>query len=102
MPAGVPEDTANYTKYDLRSVNGGGKDSCSADSGAPLIDEKKRLVGIVSFGVSCGERMILDVYTKVSSYLDFITNAGGVGSGSQPSNDFDGSDNFILGAWPPT
>lgn len=60
--------------------------------------KKKRLVGIASFDVSCGVRIILGVYTKVSSYLDFITNGGGVGGGNQPSNDFDGSDNFIPGA----
>lgn len=31
-----------------------GKDSCQGDSGGPLVAEGK-LVGIVSFGVGCGE-----------------------------------------------
>lgn len=48
------------------------------DSGGPLIDQKERnramcehtVEGLVSFGRGCGE---LGVYTRVSSYLDWIT-----------------------------
>ncbi|XP_045120798.1 phenoloxidase-activating factor 3-like [Portunus trituberculatus] len=55
-----------------------GRDSCRGDSGGPLIDQKERtggrcehtVEGIVSFGRGCGE---LGVYTRVSSYLDWIT-----------------------------
>ncbi|KAK8932375.1 hypothetical protein H634G_04842 [Metarhizium anisopliae BRIP 53293] len=94
---GVPQITQNMI---CAGVSGGAQDSCYGDSGGPLVDaNSKTLVGIVSFGLACGHPTAPGVYTKVSSYLDFISNAGGVGSGgNQPSNDFD---NFIPGAWPP-
>ncbi|KID93691.1 Peptidase S1/S6, chymotrypsin/Hap, partial [Metarhizium majus ARSEF 297] len=86
-------------------VSGGGKDSCFGDSGGPLVEKGKKLVGIVSWGRYCGHPMAPAAYTKVSSYLDYISKVGGFGGGNQPSNDFDGSDNFLPGAlpgaWPP-
>lgn len=55
-------------------AGGGGKQSCSGDSGGPVVDMKRnQLVGIVSFGRKCG--MVAkdpDVYTRVSAYRDFI------------------------------
>ncbi|EGX89764.1 Peptidase S1/S6 [Cordyceps militaris CM01] len=56
-------------------VPGGAKDSCFGDSGGPLVDaSSKTLVGIVSFGLACGHPTAPGVYTKVSSFLDFIKN----------------------------
>ncbi|XP_047480735.1 venom protease-like [Penaeus chinensis] len=54
-----------------------GKDSCQGDSGGPLLYQNSRnvpcehtVIGVVSFGQGCGR---LGVYTRVSSYLDWIT-----------------------------
>ncbi|XP_042893484.1 venom peptide isomerase heavy chain-like [Penaeus japonicus] len=55
-----------------------GKDSCQGDSGGPLLYQATRdgvacehtVIGVVSFGKGCGR---LGVYTRVSSYLDWIT-----------------------------
>ncbi|XP_044765999.1 serine protease snake-like [Coccinella septempunctata] len=56
----------------------GGHDTCQGDSGGPLLITKKSnkckffLVGITSFGKSCGEANTAAVYTKVSAYIDWI------------------------------
>lgn len=57
-----------------------GEDTCSGDSGGPLMDSKligaqmrKTVVGIVSFGPgTCGIEDQPAVYTKVSEFLDWI------------------------------
>ncbi|KAL4703495.1 hypothetical protein ACJJTC_011297 [Scirpophaga incertulas] len=56
----------------------GGKDTCQGDSGSPLQVASKdnqcifRIVGITSFGRKCAETGRPAVYTRVSSYLDWI------------------------------
>lgn len=56
----------------------GGHDTCQGDSGGPLLVTKKSnkckfyLIGITSFGKSCGEPNTAAVYTKVSAYLSWI------------------------------
>lgn len=54
----------------------GGKDSCFGDSGGPLIVRAgptgALLVGIVSFGDGCARPNHPGVYTRVSSYADWI------------------------------
>lgn len=54
----------------------GVKDSCKGDSGGPLITRAGPtgylLVGIVSFGDGCGKRGKPGVYTRVSTYRDWI------------------------------
>jgi secreted trypsin-like serine protease len=56
----------------------GGKDSCFGDSGGPLIVADKNSakgytqVGIVSWGPQCGNPLFPGVYTRVSSFSDWI------------------------------
>jgi len=54
----------------------GGKDACSGDSGGPLIcaDEERQpvLMGITSWGFGCARPDTPGVWTRVSSYLDWI------------------------------
>lgn len=77
------QDDYSLTKIRLGSGQvcaGGikGQDSCSADSGGPLMffDQIKAshvLAGIVSFGPrNCGTAGLPGVYTKVEHYIDWI------------------------------
>ncbi|XP_004483245.1 tissue-type plasminogen activator [Dasypus novemcinctus] len=50
-------------------------DACQGDSGGPLVcmkDNRMTLVGIISWGLGCGQKDIPGVYTKVANYLDWI------------------------------
>ncbi len=55
-----------------------GVDSCNGDSGGPLAYKKSKpedpwyLIGIVSYGTSLCGKGSPGVYTKVTSYLDWI------------------------------
>ncbi|XP_012526488.3 transmembrane protease serine 11G [Monomorium pharaonis] len=54
----------------------GGRDSCQGDSGGPLLHQLANgrwvNIGIVSWGIRCGEPGYPGIYTRVSSYLDWI------------------------------
>ncbi|XP_011866109.1 PREDICTED: venom protease-like [Vollenhovia emeryi] len=58
----------------------GGKDACQGDSGGPLMSPDRRnqrtyyIIGVVSYGFKCAEPGYPGVYSKVSSFLDFITS----------------------------
>lgn len=56
----------------------GGKDTCYGDSGGPIqvITPRNQcifhIVGVTSFGKACAAKNTAGVYTRVSSYLDWI------------------------------
>ncbi|XP_076338710.1 serine protease 30-like [Tachypleus tridentatus] len=53
----------------------GGQDSCQGDSGGPLLvkeGDKFVIIGVVSAGIGCARPLLPGLYTKVSSYLDWI------------------------------
>ncbi|CAI6091964.1 hypothetical protein V2G26_013464 [Clonostachys chloroleuca] len=62
----------------------GGKDSCSGDSGGPIIDESGTLVGLVSWGQGCAQAGFSGVYARLGALLDFI-NENVNGDGTTPS-----------------
>jgi secreted trypsin-like serine protease len=56
----------------------GGKDTCEGDSGGPLqvkVNENRcvyHVLGLTSFGFICGGENQPAIYTRISSYLDWI------------------------------
>lgn len=54
----------------------GGKDGCQGDSGGPLIcqdgDKQPILTGVTSWGFGCGTKNSPGVWTKVSSYVEWL------------------------------
>lgn len=58
-------------------LEAGGKDSCQGDSGGPLVvpdgNSGYIQVGVVSFGLGCAAPNTYGVYTRVSSFRDWIS-----------------------------
>ncbi|KAK5994004.1 Trypsin [Cladobotryum mycophilum] len=52
----------------------GGKDSCSGDSGGPIVDASGTVVGVVSWGQGCAEAGFPGVYTRLGNYISFINS----------------------------
>ncbi|KAL8187560.1 UNVERIFIED_CONTAM: hypothetical protein K2H54_051085 [Gekko kuhli] len=56
-------------------ILGDKRDSCHGDSGGPMVTQFKNtwfLVGLVSWGEGCGKLDNFGIYTKVSTYLEWI------------------------------
>ncbi len=54
----------------------GGVDSCQGDSGGPVMVSRQDqfiLAGIVSYGDGCARRGVPGVYTRITSYSDWVT-----------------------------
>lgn len=54
----------------------GGRDACHGDSGGPLLyklSDHWAVVGIVSTGIGCARPLLPGLYSRVSSYVDWIS-----------------------------
>ncbi|KAH6931699.1 hypothetical protein HPB50_027245 [Hyalomma asiaticum] len=51
-------------------------DACQGDSGGPLMVQSRSkqwtLVGVISWGIKCGEPGVPGIYTRIPHFLDFI------------------------------
>jgi Trypsin len=84
--ASIPMGTCTAQYKDLTIVSSQhhictameGKSPCAGDSGGPLILERSGLsdviVGIVSFAAGCARAEYSNVYTRVSTYVDWVSN----------------------------
>lgn len=64
--------SAVTTNMFCAGLTAGGKDSCSGDSGGPIVDSSKVLQGLVSWGNGCAEANYAGVYTRVGQFVSWI------------------------------
>ena len=72
----TPYPGLSAQRHVCAGYDSGVKDTCSGDSGGPLIvragPTSFLLVGVVSFGYRCAEPGFFGVYARVSTYRDWI------------------------------
>lgn len=80
----------------------GGCDSCQGDSGGPILtydqDGNPVQVGVTSFGIGCGAKKRPGIYTRLSSYVDWLRSTGADFTVSNDGVDFkknNGDANFL-------
>ncbi|XP_015116213.1 trypsin 3A1 isoform X2 [Diachasma alloeum] len=56
----------------------GGADTCKGDSGGPLYNTDNILIGITSWGDTCGEKYTPGVYMDITLVMDWIHNVTGI------------------------
>jgi secreted trypsin-like serine protease len=78
---GYNEKNGLRISADAEICAGGGKtqstDSCQGDSGGPLVAPADNAlgwvqVGVVSWGISCGQKGLPGVYSRVAEYYDWV------------------------------
>lgn len=64
---------SKYVKLTARQLccTSNGQDSCQGDSGGPLVNDGKQ-IGIVSWGMGCGDDAFPGIYSKVSGLRTWI------------------------------
>lgn len=77
--AALPDDAPLATSNICSSSHQESRSACNGDSGGPLVVENvdipSELIGIVSWGyIPCGLAQLPSVYTKVSSYVDWVAD----------------------------
>ncbi len=82
-------------QYDPEAMLCAGKtdgkvDACQGDSGGPLTGwaRQRTLVGIVSWGYGCASAGFPGVYTRVSTYANWIAGTSGVPGSSVPVDSY--------------
>ncbi|WP_426571201.1 trypsin-like serine protease [Aquihabitans sp. McL0605] len=87
-PPGKTDPFGNMTEYHASNMlcagpMSGGKDSCSGDSGGPLLvrapDTSWRLIGTVSFGIGCAEAGHPGVYQRLTTTSSWIARTRRLG-----------------------
>lgn len=82
LPRVMTQECIEKTKMNITAnmfcagFTDGSKDSCKGDSGGPYATKYKEtyyLTGIVSWGLGCAKVNAYGVYTRVSRYMDWLT-----------------------------
>ena len=68
-------DMQIHDKIICAGFRDGGHDACHGDSGGPLLsksDDQWSVIGVVSTGIGCARPLLPGLYSRVSSYRDWI------------------------------